>query len=87
MRVVHGVQDVARNTREAQAGRQTLRLLDGESPDQYRPLGRMRAPDLVDDRPFLGVAIGEHDVRVVDANHRTMGGNDDHVEGVELPDF
>ena len=43
---------------------QPLRLLDGERADQHRPPGRVHAPDLVDDRPFLGLAMAEDDVRV-----------------------
>jgi hypothetical protein len=86
-RVVLRVQDLARDPCGAQPDRQTLRLLNREGPDQHRPLGCVRALDLVDDGPFLGVAIGKDDVRVIDANHRTMCGNDDHVEAVEISEL
>ena len=69
---------------DAKPRRQTLRLLDGERADEHRPSGCVRAPDLVDDRLLLRLAMGEDDVRPIDADHRPMRRDDDHLEPVEL---
>ena len=56
-------------------------------PDQHRPARCMGPPDLFDDRAFLGVPMGEDDVRMIDADHRPVRRHDDHLEAVELSQF
>ena len=83
-RVVLRVQNLARHAGVAKPRREALRLFDGERPDQHRASGRMRALDLFDHGPLLGVPMGEDDVRVIDADHRAVRRHDDHVEPVQL---
>ena len=83
-RVVLRVQHLAGDAGVAKPRREPLGLLDGQRADQHRPSGRVRAPDLFDDRALLGLAMREDDVRLIDADHRPVRRDDDHVEAVEL---
>ena len=47
----------------------------------------MRAPDFVDDRAILRLAMGEDDVRSIDPHHRAVRRDDDDVEPIELVQF
>ena len=83
-RVVPGVEDLARHARRLQPLRQALRLRDGERADEHGPPPGVHAPDLLDERLLLGLAVREDDVRPVDSNQRPMRGHDDRLEPVQL---
>ena len=82
--VVLRVQNLAGDARRPKPRRETFGLLDRERPDEHGPIRCMHAPDLVDHRLLLGLAMGEDEVRLIDADHRPMRRDDDHVEAVQL---
>ena len=82
-RVVLRVQDLAATPPSRSRAARRSDSSTVSVPDEHGPSGRMGALDLLDDRPLLGVPMGEDDVRVIDADHRAVGRHDDHVEPVQ----
>ena len=79
-----GVQRLVLDPAPLEQRREDLGLLDGHRADQDRPTGRRHLLDLVDQRVELGRLVLVDEVRVVVADHRAVGGDRHHLEGVDL---
>ena len=85
--VVLRVQHCERHARAAQSLGQRLRLGHGGRADEHGAADRVRCRDVADDGAILRLAMGEDQIVAIDPHHGMMGGNDDHVEPVRLPQF
>src|SRR5919204_952162 len=82
--VLLGVEEVVLQAPPFEHLRKALRLLDRHGADQHRPSGPVHLHDLIDHGFELRLLGLVDDVRVVAADHRPVGRDDDDVERVDL---
>ena len=71
----------------AQVFAEQFRHFDRGGADQHRLAALVGGLDLARDRAVLAVAVEEHRIRVVLADHRAVGRDDDHFQPVDALEF
>ena len=79
-----GVEDLVLDAAAREHLGEHLALLDAHGAHEHGPPCRLHLGDLVDERRELGVLGLEHEVRLVVADHRPVGGDRHHLEAVDL---